>query len=70
MNNNLYKWHDEQMVQHEMREVDRAVEQARLLKEAGLSGGNWLARAVRGLFNLLRRQDKGVQDQRSIEQRA
>lgn len=53
MNNNLYHWHDEQMVRLEMREVDRAVEQARLLKEAGLSGESWLARAAQALRSLL-----------------
>jgi hypothetical protein len=70
MNNNLYHWHDERMVELEMREVNRAVEEARLLKEAGLSGESWLARAAGALFNLLRRQDKGIQDHRSIEQRS
>jgi len=31
MNNNLYQWHVEQMVRHEMQELNQAVEQARLL---------------------------------------
>lgn len=70
MNNNLYKWHDEQMVRHEMREVDRAVEQVRLLKEAGLSGGNWLARAVGALFNLAFMRKNRLQDNRSTEEQA
>jgi hypothetical protein len=67
MNNNLYNWHDEQMVRHEMREVDRAVEQARLLREAGLSGESWLARAANALRNLLKARRKGVREHQAIE---
>lgn len=70
MNNNLYQWHDQRMVEFEMQEVKHAVEQAHLLKEAGLSSGNWLGRAVGALFNLLRRPNHGLQDHRSIEQRS
>jgi hypothetical protein len=43
MNNNLYSWHDEQMVRHEIRKVDHAVRQARLLKEMGGSDVGLLA---------------------------
>ena len=53
MNNNLYSRHEEAVVRHEMREVDRAVEQARLLREAGLSGESLVVRAVNALRNLL-----------------
>lgn len=70
MNNNLYHWHDEQMVNHEMQEVNRAVEQARLLKEAGLSSGSWLVSAVGALRNLLSSRKKRFQGQRAIEQRS
>jgi hypothetical protein len=70
MNNNLYHWHDEHMVAYEMQEINRAVEQDRLLKDAGLSSGGWLGRAADALFNLLRRPNKGIQDHRSIEQRS
>jgi hypothetical protein len=70
MNNNLYNWHDEQMVRHEMREVDQAVAQARLLKAAGLSGDSWLARAVNTLRNFLKARRKGFQDHHSIEPQA
>ena len=56
MNNNLYSRHDEAMVHHEKREVDRAVEQARLLREAGLAGENLVVRAVNALRNLLHAQ--------------
>jgi len=70
MNNNLYHWHDEQMVRYEMQEVDRAVEQARLLREAGLSGPGWLTRVMNGLGNLLKARSRGVQDRRPIEPKA
>ena len=67
MNNNLYHWHDEQIVQHEMREVDRAVEQARLLREAGFASETWLARSIHAVRNLLKALRKGFQDHQSIE---
>jgi hypothetical protein len=66
MNNHLNHWHAEQMVRYERHEVDRAVEQARLLREAGLSGESWLARAGKALGNLLKARRTGLQDQRFI----
>jgi len=65
MNNNLYHWHDERMVEFEMQEVNRAVEQDRLLKEAGLLGENWLVRAVNALRNLLITRRKDLQNRHS-----
>ena len=76
MNNNLYQWHDERMVRHEMHEIDRAVQQARLLREAGLGsqgGPGWLTRAadavhaLRAVTNWLDAARKGLQHRRSIE---
>jgi len=49
MNNNLCHWHDEQMVKHEMWEVRQAVEQERLLREAGLTRSNLLVRVAKTL---------------------
>jgi len=66
--NNLYSWHDERMVDLEMKEIRREIGQACLLTEAGISNGSWLARAVAALRNLLITRDKGPQDRRSIEQ--
>ena len=68
--NNLYSWHEERMVEFEMQEIRREIGQACLLTEAGISNGNWLARAVAALRNLLITRDKGLQDRRSIEQRS
>jgi hypothetical protein len=65
MDNNLYHWHAEQMVRYEMQEVDRAVEQARLFREAGLTGPGWLIRAVKGLGILLKVRRTGLQEQHS-----
>ena len=67
MNNNLNHWHAEQMVRYEMREVDRAAAQAHLLREAGLSGESWLARAGKTLSSLLKTRQKSLQDQPSSE---
>ena len=49
MNNNLYHWHYEQMVKHEMQEVRHAVEQERLLREAGLMRPSLLLRVANTL---------------------
>ena len=70
MNNNLYQWHNEQMVRYEMQEVDRAVEQARLLREAGLSHPGWLTRARTGLGNLLKVWSMGIQNRRPVAPKA
>lgn len=70
MNNSLNQWHNEQMVRYEMQQVDRAVEQARLLREAGLSNPSWLMRALKGLGNLLKARSKGVQARQPMEPQA
>jgi hypothetical protein len=78
MNNHLYHWHDEHMVRYEMQEVDRALEQARLLREAGLAGQRvpaWLARAghaVHGLSDWLNMRIRGktLRALRSMEPQA
>ena len=51
--NNLYHWHDERMVDLKMQEINREIEQVRLLREAGISNPSWMARAVVALSNLL-----------------
>ena len=65
--NNLYNWHDEQMVKHEMLEVNRAVEQARLLKDAGISQQSWLVRSVLAVRNLLNTRRKVSKEHHSLE---
>ena len=56
MNNNLYNWHDERMVQPKMKELNQELEQARLLKKAGLCGSNRLAHAIEALRRLLNKR--------------
>ena len=78
MNNHLYHWHDEHMVRYEMQEVDRALEQARLLREAGLAGQRvpgWLSRAGHAVQELrdwlnVRMQSKTLRSRRSLEPQA
>lgn len=67
--NNLYQWHDERMVNYERQEVQRAVEQARLLREAGLSGNDGLLRAVKLLSGLFTATKERLQGKGSIEPR-
>jgi hypothetical protein len=66
--NNLYL--QERLVELKGREVERELEQARLLKEAGLSGSNLLARAAEALRNLLKARNRRLQGHRSLEHQA
>jgi len=68
--NNLYHWHDERMVDLEMKEINREIANANLLREAGLSGTDWLARALNGLLDLLRTRGRKPQDHRSMERQS
>ncbi|HSL30323.1 MAG TPA: hypothetical protein VK900_14075, partial [Anaerolineales bacterium] len=68
--NNLYHWHDEKMVGLEMQELNREVERARLLREAGLSTPNWLARQVKALGSWLIAIGKNRRERTSVEQPA
>jgi hypothetical protein len=56
MNNNLYHWHDERMVDLEMQAIRREVEQANLFRQAG--GESWLARALGGLLDLFKNRNQ------------
>ena len=67
MHNDLYHWQAEQNVRYEMQEIDRAVGQARLLREAGLTGDGWLRRAVTALRDALKTRRTGFQKQRLLE---
>ena len=62
--NNLYLI--ERLVEVQMQEVQREVEQARLLKEADLSEPGWLARAGRTIRNLLAMHAKRRQRNDSV----
>jgi hypothetical protein len=62
MNNNFYNL--EQMAQHEMSEVERAVQQARLLREMGESDASLLARFLGALRGLLAARKVKPQERR------
>jgi len=64
--NNLYL--QERLVALKQQDVQREVEQARLLREAGLSGSNLLGRAVQSLRNLLAVSRERRQGHRSLRQ--
>jgi hypothetical protein len=66
--NNLYL--QDRLVELQMQEVQREVEQARLLREAGLAGEGWLSRAANALRNVLQARKRGSQDQMSIQTKA
>ena len=68
MNNNLYQWHDEQMVRHEMQEPNHAVAQDRLLREAELATPNLLARVAKALEKLLPSRSEQKKLDRYVEQ--
>ena len=67
--NNLYNWHDERMVHYEMGEVNRAIEQARLLKEAGISGNDFVIRVGKVLGDLFVALKTWLQEQNLIKPR-
>jgi len=66
--NNLYL--QERLVALKQQEVQREVEQARLLREAGLSNADLLARAAESVRNLLAAYRERLQGQRSLEQQS
>ena len=67
--NNLYHWQDERMVELKMREVEQEVEQARLLKAAGLSSLNLLAHTATALRKLLNARNRRLRG-RPVEQKS
>jgi hypothetical protein len=66
--NNYYLY--EKLAELKMQEAQREAEQARLLKEAGLSGSSLLTRAADTLRNLLKARNNRLQDARSVEHQA
>ncbi len=66
--NNLYL--QERLAALRQQEVQREVDQARLLNEAGLCSSNLLARAVPSLRNLLAASRERRQGHRSLRQQS
>jgi hypothetical protein len=52
MNNNLYHWHNERMVDMEMQQVRHELAQANYFRQSGSAERSWLARALGGLLKL------------------
>ena len=46
MENNIYTWHNELMVNVEMNELSREIEGIRLLRDAGLANPGWIERLL------------------------
>lgn len=69
--NHRFDWQDDWMVHdewgafHEMQEVNRAVAEARLLREAGLSGPSLLTRVTKALRTWLTARREKVRDHHS-----
>jgi hypothetical protein len=66
--NNL--WQVERLVELKQEEINREIEHARLLREAGISRGNWLTHAVHALHSLVTAKRKDPQDHASVENRS
>jgi hypothetical protein len=60
----------ERLVELKQQDIQREVEQARLLREAGLSGAGLLARAANALRSVLQVWKGGSQDPMTIETEA
>lgn len=67
MNNNPYL--QKRLVELKQQEILHEVEQARLLREAGLAGPGLLARAVNALRGFVNAVRKAPQDRASVERR-
>jgi len=70
MNNNLYHWHVERLIELKLREIDREIEQLRLFKDAGLSEPGWLARAGKAIRNWLVMRTNRQQGDYTIDYRS
>ncbi|MGZ9166300.1 MAG: hypothetical protein ACXW4U_14100 [Anaerolineales bacterium] len=68
MNNNLYQWHNERMVDLEMQEIRHELEQANLFRQTGGAGRSWLARAFGSLLDLFK--NRSQQADRSADQQS
>ena len=62
MENNLYTWHNEFMVDLEMAELRREIDNIRLLRDAGLSNPGWIERSLIAVGNSLARIGKNLHE--------
>lgn len=64
MSENLYSWHNEIMTNLEMREIEREIEQIRLIKDAGLATPGLFERIGMSLGNALVKRGQTLHEQR------
>ena len=70
MSSNLYSWHNEIMTNLEMREIEREIEEIRLIKDAGLAKPGLFERLGIGLGNALVKAGKNQREQRTSPHQA
>lgn len=64
MSENLFNWHSEVMVALEMKELEREIEQIRLIKDAGLAKPGLFERIGISLGNTLVKAGKNLRERR------
>ena len=70
MANNLYSWHDEMMTRLEMREIEREIDEIRLIKDAGLVKPGLLERIGVSLGKALTKAGNNLREQRTSPHQA
>lgn len=70
MSSNLYSWHNEVMTTLEMREIEREIEEIRLIKDAGLAKPGLLERIGISLGNALVEAGQSLREQRTSPHQA
>lgn len=70
MSDNLYSWHSEVMTALEMREIEREIEEIRLIKDAALATPGLLERIGIGLGTALVRAGQTLRAQRKSPHQA
>ena len=70
MSENLYSWHNEVMTAIEMREIEREIEEIRLIKDAGLAKPGLLERIGTDLGVALVKIGQSMREQRTSPRQA
>ena len=70
MTANLYSWHNEVMTNLEMREIEREIEDIRLIKDAGLAKPGLLERIGSGLGNAMVNAGRNLREKRTSPRQA
>lgn len=64
MSENLYSWHNEVMTNLEMREIEREIEEIRLIKDAGLAKPGLFERVAMSLGKALVKRGQTLREER------